>query len=63
MHKRLDGGCEAKVLAVKGDSVLIQASWPASLNDRKSFFVVDGIARNTLNVSRSYFERRYGVKL
>lgn len=61
MIERLDKGCKAKVLAVSDDAVLLTAFWPST--DTKHHYVVNGIARNTVRVSREYFERRYGVRL
>lgn len=47
-HKRKDKGCEAKVLAVVDERVLIESKWPKNNT-------------NILFVSRSYFQERYGV--
>ena len=45
-HKRKDKGCEARVMAVVGDRVLIESRWPKN--------------RNILFVSKDYFQNRYG---
>jgi hypothetical protein len=58
---RLDGGCKAKILHASEDKVLFTASWPASKHDTRNFIVTHGIAFNTVEVSRKYFERRYGA--
>jgi len=47
-YKRKDKGCEAKVMAVVGDRVLIEAKWPKN-------------NRNIVFVGKGYFEERYGV--
>lgn len=47
-HKRKDRGCEAKVMAVVGDRVLIEARWPKN-------------NRNIVFVGREYFQEKYGV--
>jgi hypothetical protein len=47
-HKRKDKGCEAKVMAVVGNRVLIEAKWPKN-------------NRNIVFVDKDYFEARYGV--
>lgn len=63
-YERLDKACVAKVLAVHGDRVLLTASWPATSSDeRKGFQIVYGRANNTVEVSKSYFEKKYGVAL
>lgn len=50
-HKRLDKGCESRVLGVYDDRVLIEARWPIGAR-----FPV----RNIVEVKRDYFEERYG---
>lgn len=62
IYDRLDKRCKAQVLAVT-DTVLIKAFWPAAKRDEQWFKVSGGLAFNTLNVSKAYFERRYGVAL
>jgi hypothetical protein len=62
-YDRLDRKCRARVLAVVGDSVLMTAMWTAQRHDEKRFHIVNGEATNTLNVSRRYFEQKYGVAL
>jgi hypothetical protein len=47
-HKRKDKGCEARVMAVVGDRVLIEAKWPKN-------------NRNIVFVGRDYFEEKYGI--
>jgi len=46
-HKRKDGKCEAKVMAVVGDRVLVESKWPKN-------------NRNILFLSIDYFRTRYG---
>lgn len=63
MIERLDKKIRANILAVTDDHVLLDAFWPASERDKKNFFIMpNGLARNTVVVSREYFERRYGVE-
>ena len=45
--KRKDGKCEAKVMAVVGDRVLVEARWPKN-------------NRNILFLGLNYFRERYG---
>lgn len=47
-YKRKDKGCEAKVMAVVGERVLIESRWPKN-------------GRNILFVSKDYFQERYGI--
>jgi hypothetical protein len=61
--ERLDGKCRAQVLAV-ADTVLLKAFWPATQHDRqRGFQISGGLAFNTVNVSKAYFECRYGKVL
>lgn len=62
-YERLDKGCKAEVLAHTDSYVLLRAWWPAGRHDRTKFPVTNGIARTITQVSREYFERKYGVKL
>jgi hypothetical protein len=50
-HKRLDKGCESKILAVDEQTVLIEARWPIGAKQQQ---------RNIVNVPVEYFERKYG---
>lgn len=62
-YQRLDRGCTAKILAILDDRVMLTASWLASETDHRRFNVMSGVAYNTTTVSKSYFERKYGVAL
>jgi hypothetical protein len=62
-HTRLDNQCRAKVLAIYNDRVLITAHWPASSSDHRRFPIQHDRAFNTVEVSKAYFERKYGVVL
>jgi hypothetical protein len=64
-YERLDKGCTAKVLFADNDRVLIHAVWPASAHDRRRGMVFgkDTHAHNIVEVSRDYFEQRYGAVL
>lgn len=63
IYERKDKGCKAKVLAVVADQVLIRAFWPATTKTDKRFNIVNGEAQNIVEVSKAYFERKYGVAL
>jgi hypothetical protein len=52
-HKRKDRGCEARILADSGDTLLIEARWPIGADPKRQ-------QRNTVNVTREYFIRKYG---
>lgn len=60
IYTRKDRACKARVIAITGDSILITAFWPTVKSDDRNKVGLDGVTRNTLNVSKSYFERRYG---
>ena len=53
-HKRLDKGCESRVLGSYNDRVLIEARWPVGAKTQQ---------RNIVEIGREYFERKYGVSL
>jgi hypothetical protein len=64
IHDRLDGQCRASIIHVTPSTVLFTAFWPASASDARRFEVTkEDIARNTVEVSRDYFERKYGKVL
>lgn len=64
IHERLDGNCRASIIHVTPATVLFTAFWPASASDNRRFEVTkEGIARNTVEVSRDYFEQKYGKVL
>ena len=46
-HQRKDKQCEAKVLGINGNRVLIESKWPKN-------------NRNILFVTKEYFQKRYG---
>ena len=61
---RLDKGCRAKILGTYSDRVLIDAFWPATAMDRRKGLVgKDGSAHNVVEVSREYFDKKYGAVL
>lgn len=62
-YERLDKACRARVLAVTDDQVLMEAFWSAQKHDEKRFNVRHGVAQNIVHVSKSYFEKKYGVVL
>lgn len=62
IYERLDKKCKAQILAVS-DTILLKAFWPATERDRTRFQVSGGLAFNTVNISKEYFERRYGKVL
>lgn len=47
-HRRKDRGCEARVMAVVGNRILVEAKWPKN-------------NRNIVFLDREYFENKYGV--
>lgn len=54
-HKRLDKGCESRILAANDGRVLLEARWPIGKPERQQ-------QRNIVEVSAEYFERKYGLQ-
>ncbi len=61
VYTRKDNKCKATVIAVRDDSILITAFWPSQKSDDRNRMRQDGNTYNTLNVSREYFNRKYGA--
>ena len=62
IYERLDKGCRARVIAITGNEVLIDARWPTALSNPLYNDTLN-CARNIVCVSKEYFERKYGVAL
>ena len=52
-HKRLDKGCESRILGEYDGRMLIEARWPIGAKQQQ---------RNIVEISREYFERKYGLQ-
>ena len=52
-HKRLDRGCESRVLGSYDGKILIEARWPVGAKQQQ---------RNIVEVTQEYFERKYGLQ-
>lgn len=52
-HKRLDNGCESKILACSDKDVFVEARWPIGASPSKQ-------KRNFVNLTHEYFEKKYG---
>ena len=51
--KRLDKGCESRILGTYDGKVLLEARWPVGAKNQQ---------RNVVEISQEYFERKYGAR-
>jgi hypothetical protein len=59
IYERKDRKVRAEILADNGKELLVKAFWPASKQDARKFFCVDGVARNVLTLKKADFDHRY----